>query len=87
MDVVLDHVLIVLDFTGFDAFLVEGSVADLATEDLAANKIVTSEYKLHLVKDELNLLSRFKRTVSLDLDFLDDVASSINLAIFFKHFD
>ena len=85
MDIVLYHVLIVLDFTSFDALLVESSVADLATEDLAANKIVTSEDKFHLIENEFNLLCRFKRPIGLNLDLLDDVASSVDFAILFKH--
>lgn len=56
MDKVPDEEAIVSDFLLFKAFLTDGLLADLATQDLGADEVLAGQSQLHLIQDEVYLL-------------------------------
>lgn len=55
MNLVADHKAVEGYLLSFQTFLTNGSFADLATQDLCANIVLTGQYQLHLVEDEIDL--------------------------------
>ena len=60
--------------------------ADLSTQDLAPNKVLSLEYKFHLVQDEVDLISSLERAISFNLDLLDSFCGFLCLPVLFQHF-
>jgi hypothetical protein len=87
VDVVLNHEREVLDLLFFKTFLVDGLATDLARQNLEAHVVIPLQHQLHLVKDEVDLLSVLERSISLDLDLLDGQGSLVGLAVLLQHFD
>lgn len=61
--------------------------AYLLTENLKTNEVLSEEYQLHLVKDEVDFFLVLHRAVCFDLNFLDLLACLVNFAISLKHFN
>ncbi len=85
VDVVLDHVKVVLDFECFEAYFIQVFAGYLPAENLASNKISSQEHQLHLVQDEGQLVSHRQRPIRLNLDLLDDLGGFFLFAVLFKH--
>ena len=65
----------------------DGSLADLAREDLGPHVVLSGQSQLHLVQNEVYLFFAFQRAVSLNGDLLDNSCSVVNLTISFVHLD
>ena len=85
--IVLDHESEVGDLLLLEALLADGSLANLTTQDLCSNIVLTSQNQLHLVKDEIDLFNVLERTIGLNLNLLDDLRGIINLTICLVHLD
>ena len=57
------------------------SLRDFPTQNLASNEVFAHQHQLHLVEDELNLLSYFQRTIGFNLDLLNYVGGLVGFAI------
>jgi hypothetical protein len=85
MNIVFDHVVEVSDLLFLKTLLIDVLLGDLSAEDLASDKVVPCQDQLHLVKNEIHLLSHFKRPVSLNLDLLDELGGLLLLAVLLVH--
>lgn len=83
MNIVNNHVEIVLNLLSFKTFIIKMSSANLPREDLTSYKVFSDEYKLHLVKDKVNLFCHLEGTICFNLNLLNDFSSIIYSSVFF----
>jgi hypothetical protein len=84
MDIVANHKLIEFDLALLETFTVQMSLGDFLTKDLASYEVSPHEDELHLIKDEFNFLLNFKRTICLNLNFLNDFSRFFRFTVFLE---
>ena len=87
MNVIFDHEVEIINLLLLKTLFTYSFFANFAAKDLESHIVLPHKNEFHLVKDEIDFLFVFERTISFNLDFLDDLCSFINLSILFHHLD
>ena len=87
MYVIFDHKVEIINLLLLKTLFTYSFFANFAAKDLESHIVLPHKNKLHLIKDEIDFLFVFQRTISLNLDFLNDLSCFINFSILFHHLD
>ena len=81
MDIVLDHIQVVLNFKSFKTSLTQMPLGYFPREDLAPDKILSQKHEFHLVKNKFYFILGFQRPISFNLNLLDNFGALLGLPV------